>query len=46
MGPGMDDHMLVGTKQFRRESHDLNADTPTPLRLEMNDVAGTVDGRS
>ena len=37
--------MLVGTEQFRRKSHALNADTH-PLGLEMNNVAGTVHGRS
>ena len=46
MCPSMNDHMLVGTKQFRRERHALPSDTRTHLRMEMNDVPSTVDGRS
>ena len=42
----MDDQMLVGTEQFRRKNHALHADTRTHLGLEMDDVAGTVYGRS
>jgi hypothetical protein len=31
VGPGMDHHVLVGTKQLLRKSHVLNADTlPLP----------------